>query len=485
MTILQRAKNSNGLVSNSFYIFLIRFFPSLATLLVLILFSRKLTQDGYGEYQNFWVQLTLLSAIATIGIPAFVLTYSPELIKKVLSSLRAKHYVFFVVWITILASLFAYLRAYEMSMPLFIPLCFFIVYCFNAIAESLLIVYRKYTVLVLTNLSYAVIFYMLHFDYVSYYRCFYTTGTFFFYLLLIGLVRLVINSWSVIVHTKKLSDKSESVITMRDVRSLWVHIGIYDVFNRFITWIDKFVVSLLFTTGVSAVYFNATFDIPFLPLLLGAVGGAALMQMSALKKEDTIAGLIHVSNQTARLLSSVVFPLFFFLFIFRHELFTVLLTSKYAASVPIFAVTVFVVPLRAYNFTSILQNRHKGRIINTGALIDAVIAFGLMYPLYNQFDLLGIALSFVVSSYVQGIYYLYQSSKLLNVSILRLIPFRNWILKLIVFSIVFITAYYILSLYFNDSIVLLLGGIIMIIALLVTFFVEFRASSKKYGATVS
>src|SRR5690606_6739987 len=124
---------------------------------------------------------------------------------------------------------------------------------------------------------------------------------------------------------KTISAGAGHSYAMSDIRSLWVHIGIYDVLQRVFTWVDKFVISLLFSAGISAMYFNGTFDIPFLPLLLGAVSGAALMQMAASAKQSENKGAIIIANQAARLLSAVVFPLFFFLFLFRQELFTVLL----------------------------------------------------------------------------------------------------------------------------------------------------------------
>lgn len=482
MKILQRAKNSNGLVSNSFFIFLIRFFPSLATLLVLIFFSRHLSQQEYGSYQNFWVQLYLLGALATLGIPAFVLTYNPAFIKYLFRKLSTGSFIMIALWIVLISAAFGILRYVESNMEWYISTGIFLVYVFNAISESILIVCKRFRFLLLLNVGYTFVFLLLHYGYL---KDLFTISELFLSLLFFGGVRLMISAVATRVRLKDISGMVHEQYTIADIRSLWLHIGIYDAFNRFVTWIDKFVVSIIFSASVSAVYFNATFDIPFLPLLLGAVGGAALMQMSGINKDAGNKGLVLVSNQTARLLSSIVFPLFFFLFVYRYELFTVILTSKYADSVPIFAVTVFIVPLRAYNFTTILQNRHKGRIINTGALLDAAIAFGLLYPLYKQFGLLGIALSFVISSYSQAVYYIYQTSKVLKVSVLSLIPFRNWVFKLIVFSFLFITSYFIFSHYFNDSIVLLLGGIIMVISLVMTLYLEYRSPAKKYGATIS
>lgn len=482
MKLSQKAGNNNTLYGNSLLIFLVRFFPSLATLVVVIIFSRNISETQYGDYQNFWVHLYLLSSLATMGIPAFLLTYSPAFVKQLIFTLKAKHYILMLGWVIALAAVFVGTRHYTSATDWYIPFWFFLLYTVNAITESILIVYRKYGFLLWVNLAYTIVFLWLHYGVLT---GIFSIDNLFYYLLLPLLLKLLI-TWPKLNSCLKAT-QAEDVkhYTIAEIRSLWMHIGIYDVLQRVFTWMDKFAISLLFGAGVSAIYFNGTFDIPFLPLLLGAVSGAALMQMSGFANKDDNTGAISVVNQTARILSAVVFPLFFFLFLFRDELFTVLLTNKYAAAIPIFAVTVCIVPLRAYNFTSVLQNRHKGNIINTGAVMDIVLAVALMYPLYQMFELTGIAMSFVISSYVQGGYYLYHTARILDIPVLKLIPARNWFVKLIVFSILFIAIHYILSLQFPQTIVLILGSLAMAVIVLVTLAIEIRASKKYYGKPFS
>lgn len=482
MKLLQKAENSNTIFGNSFLIFLIRFFPSLATVLVAIVFSRNISQADYGMYQNFWVHLFLLSAVASLGIPAFILTYSPPLVKQLLNLLKPKHYTAILGWVILLALVFALLRGEMSDTSRVVPLMFFVLYSCNAITESLLVVFRRFRFLLVINILYTIVFLWLHYGVLN---GDYSIYVLFQYLLLPLLLKLVLTGWTSLRHLERITEQAENEYTIADIRSLWMHVGIYDVLQKLFTWIDKFVISLLFSAGVFAMYFNGTFDVPFLPLLLGAVSSAALLQMSSFTKKGDVASTVKIANQTARMLSAVVFPLFFFLFMFREELFTVLLTSKYDAAIPIFAATVFVVPLRAYNFTSILQNRHKGRIINTGAVLDILLACALMYPLYQLFGLVGIAVSFVISSYVQGAYYLYHTSRVLQTPVSQLIPLKNWLGKLIVFGVLFISTHYVLSGSFNQSIMLFLGSLVLMVTLLVAVVIEFKASKKVYGESVS
>lgn len=482
MKLLQRAENNNTIIGNSFLIFMIRFFPSLAALIVVIAFSHYTSEEVYGSYQNFWVRLYLLSALATLGIPAFLLTYTPGFIKRLFTTLKPWHYAAMLMWMLLIAGAFGVLHNSTAAMPVYISSLFFLLHCISAIAESVLITGRKFRLLLWVNMLYTIVFLLLHyaipvggFD----------VPTLFLYLLLPSGLKLLITGASAVSFINSLVLTEEQDYEKTNIRSLWLHIGIYDVLQRVFTWIDKFVISILFTAGVSAMYFNGTYDIPFLPLLLGAVSSAALIHLaSSVRKDDNISAIL-IANQTARILSAVVFPLFFFLFLFREELFHVLLTVKYADSVPIFAVTVFIVPLRAYNFTSILQNRHKGRIINIGALLDLLIACALMYPLYQWLGLVGIALSFVISSYLQGAYYLYHTACILNAKVYQIIPLANWSVKLISFGLLFIIIHYLLGSLFNDVIVLFLGSLALAIILMVSLALEIKASKKHYGGAVS
>ena len=473
MSLLQKAKHNNTLFGNSFLIFMIRFFPSLATLIVVILFSRNISESEYGNYQNFWVQLYLISAVATLGLPALLLTYSPPFVKRLLSTLNFRYYAGIFCWMIAATIAFVAVRNYSSDMPWHIPFCFFLLYVLNAVTESLLVVFRRFTMLLGSNIIYAGVFTWLHFG-VLY--DVYDTTTLFVLLLLPGILKLLVNVVFINDSLKRTETTSQHDYTRADVRSLWLHVGIYDVLQRVFSWVDKFAISLLFSAGVSAIYFNGTFDVPFLPLLLGAVSSAALLQMSSFTKKGNNPSAVLIANQTAKMLSSVVFPLFFFLLLFRQELFTVLLTDKYAESIPIFAVTVLIVPLRAYNFTSILQNRHKGRIINAGAVLDLVIALALMYPLYQLAGLIGIAGSFVASSYIQGAYYLYHTGKVLQTPVAQLVPVKNWLLKLAISGILFFICHYLLAMMFTQEMVLILGSLVLATVSLVTIAIELRSS---------
>jgi len=472
--VLQQAK-SNSFSGNAFFIFLIRFFPSLANALVIILFSRNLSTPAYGSYQNFWIQLFVLNTLACLGFQSFIITYPHRFVAGIFKKLTGSHYLLLALWIVVCAAIFAGIQyAYNAISPV-IPFLFLLAYALSVIAESILLSFRRFKILLGVNVAHTAVFILLH---VYHLYEGWSFSMLFMALLLLAVARLLLLAVPAARAVKAEPSGHIDTAEMRKARNLWVHIGIYDVSQMLFKWIDKFIISLLLAGQLSAIYFNGSVDIPFLPLLLGAAGSAALMQLAQVQGGNEKEQALHLINHSSRLLSSIVFPVFWFLCCYRTELFTVLLSDTYLPSVPIFVASILALPLRAYSFTTLLQNRHKGRIINIGAILDLLLACALMYPLYLLMGLPGVALSFVISSYLQAAYYLYHTATVLQVKIVKLVPFANLLVKLIVFAFLFIVIHYLSAIYFTPQIVLFSGVLLAMLMAAITLLVEYRVARK-------
>jgi O-antigen/teichoic acid export membrane protein len=467
---------SNTLSGNSFLIFITRFFPSLATLLVLIGYSRHLPQNVYGDYQRFWIQLNVMYPLACFGLHVVIITYSPAFVRKLLKQIKPGWIVIYSVWTIAISAVFGSMQDHMLRIGYVVPFLFMLCYSLSIILEAYLIVCRNYTTLIISNLLYGVAFCFVHWYILS--HGFYLPQLF-TYLFAIVALRLLIYAISAVTGNKNnigIADDRE----FSSVTSLWLHLGFYDVTQSLFSWIDKFVVSLVLTASLSAIYFNGSQNIPFLPILLSAAGSAVLMQLVGARREDETANTVLLMKQSGRLLSCVVFPLFFYLLFYRNELIITLLTVKYVAAIPVFAVSILVLPLKAYSFTTVLQRLHKGSIINAGSVADLVLACGLMYPLYCWLGLPGIALSFVISTYLQAAFYLFYTAGLLGVNFFSLLPVANWLIKLIVFAALFIGIRYVGNTCFNAQISLILGSVMMIVTIAVTLFWEI-VKQRNYG----
>lgn len=472
-------KANSVFLSNSFFIFITRFFPSLANLLVMIWYSRHLAPEVYGTYQLFWIQLYVISPIICFGIHTLIITYSRNMLANILSTLKTKHYVLFLGWAITLSTAFGLLQYDAAGVSFLTSFLFILTFSISVITESLLLVFKKYRMISTAGILYAAAFCLIHWIGL--------TGEFslqfiFSCLLIINLLRVFALSCAVLVEIKKDAEGYDhEEIDIKAIRSLWMHLGIYDIVQMLSCWIDKFVIALLLSTGLSAIYYNGAQNVPFLPLLLSAAGSAVLLQLADSRKNDETTNTIKLVNKSGSVLSCIVYPVFCFLYLFRNELFVTLFSTKYIPSIPIFAVAILALPVRAYSFTTVLQRRHKGNIINIGAIGELLVACILMYPFYEYWGLPGVAFSFVLSTYLQAGFYLFYTGRLLQVSPLRLIPIKNWLFKIVLCFGVLYMVHYAGSIQYTGRFTLILGGLAMLLLMAVLLYSELKTVKHNGG----
>jgi O-antigen/teichoic acid export membrane protein len=86
------------------------------------------------------------------------------------------------------------------------------------------------------------------------------------------------------------------------------------------------------------------FNLPLIGLLRESVGSVMLPRVSQLEQDEDRREILLLLARVARKLAIVYFPMYVFLLIVGREFITLLFTSQYAASWPIFAVYITVIP---------------------------------------------------------------------------------------------------------------------------------------------
>jgi O-antigen/teichoic acid export membrane protein len=389
--------------------------------------------------------------------------------------------LFYGFWVLAISGAYALLESSsgDLQIGFWIPFLFLLSFATGMILESVLIVFKNIKTLAFINFLYACSFCLIHkmvleqgFSYKA------------LFLSLLALTLLKTLIYGLIACIRIIRHRDDGLTTDRsatEIRKLWIHLGFYDILQMIFGGIDRFTISLLLSSELSAIYYNGSVNVPFLPVLLSAAGSAVLIQLVKVQAENEKANLVKLMNHLALILSAIVFPVFFFLLFYSYDFFAFFLPG-YARSVPIFLVYLFVLPLKAYSFTTPLQKLHRGAIINIGAIADLIIAFSLIYPLYKWLGLPGVALSFVISTWLQATYYLICSARLLGVSPLKMLPWSNWLLKLSTYGLLFLTIHSVTKNYFTGKIPLFLGGILVLAVIAISLTVEFK-KEKKYGGS--
>ncbi len=422
------APTRSTLLGTSTYLFFIRFFPTLASVVALVWLARHTPADYYGRYQNFWVQWQVLHVVACLGLPTLLLTYPLSSVNTLLRRLRPAHWAALAGWSGLCAGVLVVAQHYTGSvfagwqsgafLALNVPV---------AVLEAYGLLSRQFRSAALVGIGYAGLFALSH------------------VLLVAGLLGseqlmnlLLLGNGLRLLALGRLAQRQfrhnrAPAELPAGLPNLWVHTALNDVVQILFRWVDKLAVGFLLPATLFALYFNGTMDVPFLPVLLGAAGSALLLHFHEPEVSD--AERVALLKATARLLGRLVFPLFFLLVLFRRELFGVVFAHRYDAAVPLFLLSSLVIPLRAYNFTALLQHKGQGRIITTGAVLDLLLALLLLYPLYRWLGLGGVALAFVLSTWWQAGYYLRHTARLLQVQWFRLLPLRTWAGQLVGFGL--------------------------------------------------
>lgn len=446
------APPSGTLLGTSAYIFLIRFFPTLASVVALVWLSRSTPPAFYGLYQSFWVQWQVLHVVACLGLPTLLLTYPPAVVNALAGRLNTIRLAGLLVWVSLCAAGLMLAQDYTGSpFARWQAGAFLLLNMPVAVLEAYVLLKRRFRGVALVSIGYAALFVLGHGALV---QSWLSAGQLMNGLLLGNALRLAALGY--LAGRQYRMAGAPGLAVPAGVRQLWLHTAFNEVVQVLFRWADKLALNFLLPAALFALYFNGTLDVPFLPLLLGAAGSALLLHFGEPDLPD--AERVRLLRHTAGWLGRLVFPLFFFLVLFRHELFGVVFAHRYDAAVPLFLLSSLVLPLRAYNFTALLQHKAQGRTISTGAVLDLALALLLMYPLYRWLGLGGVALAFVISTWCQAAYYLGCTARLLNRPWPQLLPWRTWAAQLVGFGLGLAALHAALARWLPETAVLIWGA---------------------------
>jgi O-antigen/teichoic acid export membrane protein len=456
------------LIQKTFWLFTGRAMPAIVLFLIAILYSRQLSYDDYGTFQSVWMYVNIVNVIISFGFSSVILsTNLPFLLSFLKNNVRFISGFYLALWISGLTVFFLFAKNLNTSLK-FLLIAFIIIQNLITVAETLLIKRRKEKISFVINFFYSLLFFGCHI-YILFSH--YDLANLVAGISLVSILKLM-----AILLVPAKNEKYEGVTDENHFIAHWGYLGMNEVLGVLSKWVDKVFLLYLLTASDFAVFFNGSFEIPLFGLLISVAGSLMLIEFSAnIQMTDKIQALFR---ESFNMLSTIVFPLFFFLFFFREDIFSLIFKDKYNASVPIFAISIFILPLRINNYSVILQCFSQGKKIIIGSLIDIVIALILMVSLYPVMGSRGIALSIVISTYCQVMYYLWYSAKLLNIKMYELLPLQ----KLAVKFLIFLALYFIIFLLLTHSsiiIKLLMGSVFTTLLIFAGMWSYFKTFFKK------
>lgn len=435
----------------------------IAQFVTIILFANKLSVADYGAYQHVWIVINLFCTIIPFGLTTLLLSENTAAVKNWILSNLKKNIALLSLGISLLMLyLFTAMQGIDFNAKI-ILIVLIIFQILSLVGEAILVKQAKEKTIFWINIIYFVVYFLLHF--------FIVIKIYHISTLLLGLTIITILKTFILFMLK---NKTEKHFTgENNLISEWIYLGTNDVLNVLVKWLDKWIILLFWPTISFAIYFNGTYEIPIFLLLIGAVGSVSVVEISNLKIENKDA-IVKIFKNPILWLAAIALPSFAFLYFNAAYLFEFLFANKYNESVPIFIITLFLIPTRIVYSTSVLQAFGKSKIIVQGVLLDLILAIFFMAILYPLFGQKGFALAFVLSTYIQIFFYLWHTSKLLNKKITDLIPFFPLILILII-SIVIASFAFLLTTKFSHITAIIINSIACFANIILVYFIYVKA----------
>lgn len=406
-----------SVIKNAIFLFVSKLIPALLLTLSTIVFARYLPVNEYGIYQSVWSYVNIGIVISTFGIPKYILTFGNH------NKAAIRKIIFQVLFFTISLS-GAYILFYHDHLMLNERLFVIGILLSQAIyfiQEANLVRVNQNKRLLRSNFIYAILLFLAQM-----YIVFVVNYTLEFSLIAILIVSIIRNV--IVFSSNKSVEIDDEFLPINYKQLAWF--GLYDVLQVLSKWLDKLVLLLFLTPRDFAIYFNGTYEIPLIGMLLYVF--QSIITVHSADKSLNDKEQVEIFKNSSYLMSGILFPLAAFSVIFSNEIITVIFDSLYQESVILFAISALVIPLRICNFSVMLQIKEKGQIITIGLILAFLSILGLMLILYPYLELEGLALSVVIGTYILAGFYTYHIIKVFNTSISQLFAIDKLLVRFVV-----------------------------------------------------
>jgi O-antigen/teichoic acid export membrane protein len=145
--------------------------------------------------------------------------------------------------------------------------------------------------------------------------------------------------------------------------------------------LHNYVVSYRFDAAAFAVYSIGCFQLPLVSILSESVGSVMIPRVSYLQRQGEHREIVALTARAMRKLAAVFFPLYALLFVTGREFITFLFTEQYAASVPLFAINLTLLPFSVFVLDPVMRAyaEHRYFLLKVRPALIALLFVALWY----------------------------------------------------------------------------------------------------------
>ncbi len=237
-------------------------------------------------------------------------------------------------------------------------------------------------------------------------------------------VLLIVTIW-IMLETVRGSPLRWRWRNVMDLLKFAVPIGASPLATQWARISGAVIVSGFYTREMLAIFRNGSVEIPLLPILTVSAVAVIAPEMSAHSTNGRIDLMMDVWRRAIKKIAFVVLPATAFLFGYARETIIVLFSSKYLASLPVFLIMLFVLPLKIPTLTTPLAMARKTRAVAVGSLIGLVLVVALGVAFVPVFGLAGPAVAAVLSRLIWDGFFAVKVHQLLGVPYRNVLPWKH------------------------------------------------------------
>lgn len=436
------------------WLFLSKLFGQTCTLASLVIASRFLSFDEYGDYKLFILIVTIVSAICSLGLSEAILYFSEEKNKE--------SYYFKIYQITIVVSIIVFISTLfiipQLNMKglsifrdnLFIFATIFSCSIFLIPSNSLFIANKQINRLMLVQILPNALWVLALLSF----WLFNMSNTFFYSGYLIRLILMVVIVSPTVINVLIVGNSIISKVKLRSIMAFSLPVGLAAIIGMMQTYIDQIIINYFYDSKIFAIYANGSYEIPILPLIASSLFGVVIPKMRNLIKNKKILETKQLWVRTGEVLLPLIVTISITCLFFSKEIISVLYSKEYLQSAPIFMIYQLTLLGRVYLYSSLFIAFGKSRLYMFNILASVIINTCLSLLLVQQFGYIGAAISTVTCTYILMFLQLLQISKFLNSTITSVFPWRKWLIAIgissfISFNIKFVENIFASSLFFS------------------------------------
>ncbi|MCH7753112.1 MAG: polysaccharide biosynthesis protein [Planctomycetes bacterium] len=172
-----------------------------------------------------------------------------------------------------------------------------------------------------------------------------------------------------------------------------VPIGLSGIVGNTAKRLDKLILAAFFTPEIYAVYAVGNFRAPLIKTFFTSVSEVVLPRTVKMLKDGKVDQFVEFWKKLLVRLFFVGCGAFFTLQLVAHDLITLVFTSKFEASVPVFRILLFLILGEMFRYGIILRTIGDTKAILKSNLLSFVVSIPLAFILIPQFGLIGAALA--------------------------------------------------------------------------------------------